>query len=197
MSSVALERWHRERAARLLELVTAQQRLGVTGADPSVAAQQLNWALVLQLSAEFQGFARDLHAHGAETFALWTAGGNSELESILGPLLVRRLQIDRGNATPDSLAEAFGRFGLEWWPALRARDQETFVWEQALRELNAARNAIAHSQLGEIDRLREAGLPLTLATFQRWHAALDGMAGTMDRVLADHLAAVFARPAPW
>lgn len=197
MSSVALERWHRERAARLHELVTAQQLLGGTGVDPSVATQQLNWALVLQLSAEFQGFARDLHAHGVETFASWTASGNAELESVLGPLLVRRLQIDRGNATPDSLAEAFGRFGLDWWPALRARDEHTSAQEQALRELNAARNAIAHSQLGEIDRLREAGLPLTLVTFQRWYVALDEMAGTMDRVLADHLAAIFARPAPW
>lgn len=197
MSSVALERWHRERAARLHELVAAQQRLDGAGAEPGVATQQLNWALVLLLSAEFQGFARDLHALGAETFASWAACGNAQLESILGPLLVRRLQIDRGNATPDSLAEAFGRFGLEWWPALRARDEKTLVREQALRELNAARNAIAHSQLGEIGLLHEAGLPLTLATFERWHAALDGMASTMDGALADHLSAVFARPAPW
>lgn len=197
MASRALERWRQGRFTRLDELVAAHGRVGGTGAGRRTDTQQINWALILQLAAEFQGFARDLHIEGVETFASWTAPTNPRLRTVLVALLTRRLQLDRGNANPESLAEAFERFGLQWWPALRARDQRSQQREHELRQLNTARNAIAHSLHGQIHRLREQGYPLTLATFRRWRASLNGLARTMDMELSHYLGTFFGQPRPW
>jgi len=59
MASAALARWRAERSSRLDELVQAHRRITGAAAGRPTQTQQINWALVLQLAVDFQGFARD------------------------------------------------------------------------------------------------------------------------------------------
>jgi hypothetical protein len=195
--STAYTGWRGERADRLAELVAAHRRVGGTGAGRRTDTEQINWALVLRLSAEFQGFVRDLHTVGAELFALWTSPADPRLATVVANLVTENLKLDRGNATPDAIAQAFNRFGLSWWGALRRRDRRTAARREQLLRLNAARNAIAHSRPAELEPLRAAGYPLTLDTVAVWTRAVGGLAFTMDCELSQHLATLFSRPRPW
>src|SRR2546426_3443884 len=118
MPSMALAGWQGERSGRLDQLLEAHRRIGGTGAGRRTETEQINWALVLRLAGEFQGFARDLHSLGVDRFASWVASGNVQVESVLITLLTRGLKLDTGNAEPASLGDAFNRFGVRWWPAL-------------------------------------------------------------------------------
>jgi hypothetical protein len=195
--SSALHAWRGDSAARLDELFAAHRRVGGSAAGRRTDTQQINWALVLRLSAEFQGLARDLHTIGAETFAQWTAPHDSRLATVVENLLTQGLALDRGNPTPGNVGEAFNRFGLSWWPALQRRDLRTLERQVQLDRLNRARNAIAHSRPAELVPLRDEGYPLTLDTVRRWRQALNGLATTMDAELSQHLATFFAHPRPW
>jgi len=197
VTSTALADWRGSRADRLEELIRAHQRVGGTAAGRRTETQQINWALVLRLAAEFQGFVRDLHTIGADTFAMWAAPRNPQLEGVIGALLTLGLKLDVGNAEPASIGDAFNRFGINWWPALRNRDPLTSQRQSQLTRLNRARNAIAHARLHELESLRRDGYPLTLDTVRTWRSALNGLARTMDAVLAWHLGQFFSRPLPW
>ena len=197
VASTALFTWRVARANRLNELLGAHERVGGAKRGRRTETEQINWALVLRLAAEFQGFARDLHAEGVGTFAEWAAEGNPGLERTVRTSLTVGLKLDRGNAEPGSLGDAFGRLGVDWWPALANRDERTPMRQQQLERLNRARNAIAHARLDELDVLRGEGYPPTLATFRSWRGALSGLAATMDGVLATHLSNLFGRKTPW
>lgn len=197
MASAALDRWRAERSDRLDELVQAHRRITGAAAGRPTETQQINWALVLQLAAEFQGFARDLHVEGVDTFAAWTAGANIGLELTVTTLLTRGLRLDKGNAQPDSLMDAFDRFGLVWWDSLIARDSRSDARRETLWLLNRARNAVAHSDHAAIVKLRAERYPLTLDTFRGWRSSLNALAVTMDVTLSVHLSTMFVRPRPW
>jgi hypothetical protein len=139
--STALDGWRGARSDRLDELVAAHGRVGGTAAGRRTDTEQINWALILRLSAEFQGFVRDLHTLGAEQFSQWTAPADPRLASLIANLLTEGLTLDRGNAAPGAIGEAFNRFGLYWWPALRRRDRRTADRHAQLLRLNRARNA--------------------------------------------------------
>lgn len=197
MASAALSTWRVARARRLDELLGAHERVGGAERGRRTRTEQINWALVLRLAAEFQGFARDLHGEGVGTFAEWAANGNPGLERTVRTSLTVGLKLDRGNAEPGSLGDAFGRLGVDWWPTLANRDERTPLRQQQLERLNRARNAIAHARLDELDILRSEGYPPTLATVRSWRSALSGLATTMDNVLAVHLSNLFGRNTPW
>lgn len=65
MTSAALAGWQEERAERLAQLVDAHQSVGGSGPGRRVGTEQLNWALILRVASEFQGFARQLHTESA------------------------------------------------------------------------------------------------------------------------------------
>lgn len=197
MSSDALDRWRGERADRLDQLFDAHRRVGGSGAGRRTETEQINWALVLRLAAEFQGFSRDLHTRGVDIFADWSSGGTAALGNVVQTLLTRGLKLDTGNAEPGSLGDAFNRFGLAWWPALARRNRFSPARQQQLERLNRARNAIAHARLDELGLLRQEGYPLTLDTVRTWRSALNGLTVTMDVVLARHLGTFFNRTPPW
>ena len=197
MSSPALEQWRTARAARLDELVGAHRRIGGQGAGRRWDTEQINWALVLRLATEFQGFARDIHSLAADVLADWSCGTNAVARDIFVASLTLNRQIDQRNATPSSLGADFGRFGLKFWDELKERDRRTESRQFHLECLNEARNAIVHDEPGKLEALRQRGYPLTLKTIRRWRGSVEALASTMDLVIAQHLAALFGRSSPW
>ena len=61
MSSAALQRWSASRAANLAELLAAHHQVAGRGPGRRYATRQLNYAPIVRLASEFQGFDRDLH----------------------------------------------------------------------------------------------------------------------------------------
>ena len=193
MASEALADWRGDRAARLDELVGAHMRIGGSASGRRWQTEQLNWALILRLAAEFQGFARELHDLGARALAV---GSNGTMAGIVQRSLVLNRDLDRGNAHPAALGSDFGRFGIEWWPQLKRRDARTARRQHHLELLNRARNAIVHSRPAELEQVGREGHRATLATVRRWRSGLDGLAVTMDRVLASDVASLLGGPEP-
>lgn len=196
--SWALLTWHSERSQRLNELVAAHMQVGgMQGPGRRTGTQQLNWALLLRLASEFQGFSRQLHTEGAEFAYAQIAATNRPLAEVTRGNLIRDLAISRGNAHPGALGKDFGRFGLDWWPELTAHDRHTPGRQAHLDRLNAARNAIVHDDTAAIGKMNRGSYPLRLVTYRRWRVALDGLAATMDAVLANHLGRLFGQPPAW
>jgi len=194
VGSDALDGWREERAARLDELFVAHSLIGGSTAGRRWQTEQLNWALILRLAAEFQGFARDLHDLGAQAVA---ASVDGPMLGVVQRSLVLNRQLDRSNAQPSALGADFGRFGVDWWPELTKKDARTTKRQQQLGLLNRARNAIVHSLPTELAMLESEGHPPTLATVKKWRRGLNGLASTMDRVLASHIAQLKNDSAPW
>ncbi len=197
MPSTAFEKWAGERGDRLDSLVQTHALLGPAGVGRRWRTQQINDSLMLRLATEFQGFARELHTEGASFFARNAAAGNRPLESAISTLLTQGRKLDSGNANPGNLGADFGRFGIQWWPAMAARTQRTRSRQEMLDNLNKARNAIVHDNPHEIADLRNEGFPITLKTFVRCRRALNRLAITMDETLALHLDRFFGAGRPW
>jgi hypothetical protein len=197
MTSAALGRWRNDRAARLDELIDAHTRIGGAGPGRRTETQQINWALILRLAGEFQGFCRELHDEAADHFAANSAGANLVLRQQLRTILTRDRSLDHGNAHAGSLGKDFGVFGLLLWANVATLDRHGPSRQTQLDRLNRARNAIAHDLRGELESLRSEGYPTTLRTVDRWRSALDGLATTMDTVVGSYLATLFRGPRPW
>ena len=202
MPSFALERWQGERSTRLDKLFEAHIRIGGTRPGRRALAdeqinQQINAALVLQLAAEFQGFARELYDDMAGAVMRETAQAEPGIVAVLQRYLVEPRALDRGNAHPGALGRDFTRFGIELWPAMIERDPRTKARQAHLERLNQARNAIAHSDEGELAKLRRDGVPITLASARTWRRALDQLTIGMDATLDAYFAAAFGGRRPW
>lgn len=197
MASEAFELWLSERADRLDELEETHREVEGRGAGRRWRTERLNWSLLIHLAAEFQGFCRDLHDLSAEKFAGLASGTNKPLGNVLLTVLTQGRQLDRGNAQSSSLGSDFGRLGMRFWPEMEAVDSRSSNRKDILDKLVEARNAIAHARLGELESLRAEGFPPTLKTVHKARSALNGLASSMDRVLAEHLAVLFDEDLPW
>ena len=152
---------------------------------------------MLRLAGEFQGFARDLHDEASDFFAIHGSGLNSALELQLRILLTDRRQLDRGNAHPGNLGEDFGRLGIKLWPALRLLSTRAGEWNQRLTALNDARNAIAHDDVTKLAAIHNSGYNVgLLTTMRKFHTTTSQLTRAMDRVVGDHLNALFGGR-PW
>ena len=197
MPSPALADWNGQRQNRITELLAAHATIGGPGRGRRWRTSQLNWALTLRLAGEFQGYARDLHSLAVTHFVGSVAQGNRRLGNVLQVQFTRNRDLDHKNATPASLGSDFGRLGLELWPVLRVASPHTQRWQDNLEALNKARNAIAHANQDDLDRLARDGYPIRLQTIMRWHRSLDRLAGTMDDVVADYLDGLLRTGRPW
>jgi hypothetical protein len=80
---------------------------------------------------------------------------------------------------------------------MRVASPHAQSWQDSLEALNTARNAIAHANQDDLDRLARDGYPIVLETIKRWHRKLDLLAGTMDDVVADYLDGLLRTGRPW
>lgn len=182
MPSVSIHRWRTLRAASLNRVEAAHTTVGGSGAGARFAREQLNRSYCVLLAAEFQGFCRDLHDEA--TTAL-VAHLPLSFRVIIAREFARGRQLDRGNASPSTLGNDFTRLGFECWQKFDAAEPRGPRLRRLMEELNAWRNAVAHS---DYDPARLGGtLTLTIARVRRWRRALNRVARVLDRVVADHI----------
>jgi hypothetical protein len=157
--STAYVAWFGQRRARIDQLLLAHQTMGGGGPGRRWHTEQLNWALTLRLAAEFQGFARELHDAAVDHLVVVVAGGNAGLATVLQAGMTTRRQLDRGNASPETLEEDYRRLGLRLWLDLQAASSRVPAWRANLAVLNETRNAIAHADESKLLALRGVGMP--------------------------------------
>jgi hypothetical protein len=147
------------------------------------------------LGAQFQSFARDLHD---EAVAVHVSNANPGQAALLAILLTAGRKLDTGNARKSSLGSDFGRLGFTFIADLNAKGPATSTRLDHLDDLVDFRNAIGHGEEGKIAAFEVSkGISSTKASYQKYRQALNGLAGTMDQVVAERLAAVLAIPKPW
>lgn len=189
MPTDALLRWRSERSAALDSLEAVHAR--VTGKKPGRqhATEHLNSALFLRLAAEFQGFCRDLHTDAVLAIVADPSHvpGSDVRRRIFMSSLRRNRKLDVGNASPSNIGNDFLYLGLTLWADVRARYPTRGPgWNATLEDLNAVRNAIAHSDEAKLVVVR-ARHPLTLRTYRTWRSSLNAAATGFDNVVRAYL----------
>jgi hypothetical protein len=180
MPSNSLRLWQTTRRRELDEVEEAHQSVGGTGPGRRSATLQLNYSYALLLSANFQGFCRDLHTEVA-TYLVDRLTVSS-FHRTLRELFLAGRKLDTGNPNPGNLGSDFNRFGVDFWGEVSALSPNTVARRQRSEELNIWRNAIAHN-----DFSRLGGVRLRIAQVRRWRSACDRLAASFDRVLTSYL----------
>ncbi len=195
MASESLRVWRNDASAAFDEIVNAHQAVGGTRPGRRFLTQQLNYAYTMLLAARFQGFVRALQVQTAEAIAL--GAHNATYGELLRENLTSNRALERHNAQPNSIAEDFGRFGLDVWTEV---DRERMGNDERRKKLSALitwRNAIAHD---DIDAKRAKGalepMTISLGTCRSWRSSLNVLAGSLDKVAADHCKTL-ELPRPW
>jgi hypothetical protein len=184
MPSSSWGRWFGGRAATLADVESAHRAVRGSGAGARTAAQQINQAYAVLLSAQFQGFCRDLHSECAEYLVAPVA--NADHRELLRDNLLFGRRLDRGNPSPGNIGSDFNRLGLLFWSKIEGRGPENLARRLALDALSEWRKAIAHQDFTAA--VVRAGRPnLALAQVRVWRKACDGLARAFDEVLRDHL----------
>lgn len=182
MPSVALQEWLTVRIPRLDEIESAHRSVGGSGPGRRFATQQINQAYAMLLSAQFQGFCRDLHTECARFLARQL--DPTGFEPILYENLVVNRKRDRGNPNPGNIGSDFNRLGLDFWSEVVLRDVRNAQRQQALDRLAEWRNAIAHQ---DFDPSRLGGtIILRLARVRHWRRVCQVLAHSFDEVLEAH-----------
>lgn len=190
MPSVSLRTWNAKRGAALDELEAAHRSLGGAKRGRRYTTQQINQAYAMLLSAQFQGFCRDLHSESADHFVQSVPAG---LQTVLRAVLVQSRKIDQGNQNPGNLGNDYNRFGILFWDEVKARDSRNQARLNQLDDLNKWRNAIAHQDFRAI---MPAPVVLPLKRVRSWRKACNEIAISFDEVMCSHLQAVNGT-APW
>ncbi|MCV7311906.1 hypothetical protein [Mycobacterium paraffinicum] len=187
MSSAALGHWTQERILRIRQLTDAHAMVGGPAPGRRTTTQAINWALVVILCSELQGYFRELHDESADFLAQRVARGRFAYFSLVRNGFTENRQLDRVNAKPESIQSDFNRLGIDLWTEIEARVPSGRHWRLQLSRLNQARNAIAHNNPATLAALAGQGYPLTLQTVNSWRAACVGVTRNADKVVSDRL----------
>ncbi len=189
MASKSLRDWRTDAWAAFDEIENAHKAVGGTKPGRRFVTQQLNYAYTMLLAARFQGFARALQAQTADAVAL--GAHNTTYGELLRENLTSNRALERHNAQPNSIADDFGRFGLDIWTQVDRERRGNDERRRKLWALITWRNAIAHD---DIDAKRAKGalepVTISLGTCRNWRSALNILATSLDKVAADHCQAL-------
>jgi len=191
MPSAALNKWSTFRADVLNDFESARRAVGGSHADPRRAAQQMNQAYAISLSAQFQGFCRDLHDECIAAFlppklsVAWS--------SALGTAASAGRELDKGNPSRESLKRDFKRFGLSFVERVIALNTEQQSRFRSVDKLILWRNAIAHQDFSKPDLGRGT---LWLRWVRLWRRDCSRLAESFDAVMEEHLLLLTGRR-PW
>jgi len=168
---------------------------------PREIGRPIGHAYVLRVVAEFQAFVRDLHDLAAERVVNLATSQAQYRALLIGAATEGRL-IDRGNADLRSIEQDFQRLGIgglngkigalnSRWAHPSGRGDRAYY--QDLIEL---RNALAHGNQVQLDRLRARGIADTVTWARARLPGLDRTGKALDRIVWNHLVSTFGRE-PW
>jgi hypothetical protein len=197
--SFPLERWSGERRAAIDLLARTHRHIGDVGGPgrPPEVGRPLAHAYILRVVAEFQGFVRDLHGLTADRLVAMSQVPTQHHAELVTAITHGR-RLDSGNADLAALREDFKRLGItELRQKLSQQDQRYWTHDQAkLDSLLRLRNALAHGNQTQLDRIRGEGIRDTRSWASRCVPALDRITSALDRVVWDHLRNQFGDD-PW
>lgn len=195
VASNALTEWRTAGLKRLAELETVHAKLTGTGRGRRWGTTQLNRSLFLALAAQFQSYCRDLHD---EAVQVHVSAAITAQQPMLQVLLTQGRKLDTGNPRRSALGSDFVRLGFDFIADLKAEGSPTVDRLDNLEVLLDYRNAIGHGDEAKITSLEAAGrIAATKKSYQQYRKALDGLAGTMNEVVADRLSQVLGVVRPW
>lgn len=184
MPSQALQHWRGTAQDVLAEVVNAHKAVGGTGPGRRWLTQEINYAYVTRLTAQFQGFCRELHSEAARAVSLGVP--SLSLRIVVSQRLTEGRTLDKGNPNAANLGSDFNRFGFNFWEAVRHDHAHSAGRRAKLDGLIEWRNGIVHDDL---ERRRLAGQlnppRLKLSVCRSWHGALDNLAASFDSVMTE------------
>jgi hypothetical protein len=156
---------------------------------------QLNRSLFVALVAQFQSFCRDLHDEAVGVHVTFAA---AEQRGMIRALLTQGRKLDVGNPRSGALGSDFGRLGFSLVDQLRAAGPATGTQIETLDRIAEFRNAVSHGNESQVAALEASGkIKSTLRSYVEHRKELEALATTMDRVVADQLAALLNIASPW
>ena len=201
--SPALAEWFNSRRANVDELIRAHAAVGNAGPGagagrpPKAGTEQINEALVLRITTEFQGFVRDLL--DLTTIKIVRGSGcATQFQAQVIAMGSRDRMIDRGNPHLDAIKKDFGRLGLANVGAdLAATNPKHAEDKAALQTLVELRNAIAHDDRDKLASFASDGITATKGYATTARASLGRIARALDGVAWDYLLQAFPAVHPW
>lgn len=191
MPSVSYRRWATLRTTALDAVEQAHAAIGGAGRGRRGVTQQINRAYAVLLSAEFQGFCKDLHRECVEHLLTIIP---APLHDITRKQFLFNRSLDRGNPSPANIGSDFARFGIKFWDRVTRAEPLAAGWQRLLERLNLWRNAVAHN---DYDPARlGVKMLLTVAEVRSWRLACGRLAQVFDAVLHDHLTGTVGT-SPW
>lgn len=195
VASSALTAWRTDGLERLRELESVHVLATGHGPGRRWGTQQLNRSLFVALMAQFQAYCRDLHDQAVAVNVAAAAPGHQVL---LQTLLTQGRKLDVGNPRKGALGSDFGKFGFAFIADLQAEGADTSRRLDMLEDLVDFRNAVGHGDEAKIDELEATtAIRSTKLSYTRHRQALNALAGTMDRVVAQKLVALLGGNRPW
>lgn len=187
MSSRALQEWRTSRATGLDNLVSIHGLMTNGKPGRQWLTEELNHALITRLSAEFQGFCRDLHDEAIDALVTEKTVQSDAIRQVFRSRIESGRDLDSKNAQPGSLGNDFARLGMTLWDDLYdCYPHKGKRWNAQLTRLNDARNAIAHNSPHKLLAVA-AQQPLTLGSYRRWKTMLNEMSYGLDKVTGSYL----------
>jgi hypothetical protein len=122
--SNAYTEWDSTRRSRFDELLDAHSEMGGKGPGRRWRTEQVNWALVVRLTGEFQGFSRDLHDEASEAlsvraapvgFELWPSLKSKDVQNDLRQQRLKAL-VEARNAISHSNPNGLARLEADGYP---------------------------------------------------------------------------------
>lgn len=195
MASSALADWKTDGLQRLSELENVHADLTGTGRGRRWGTTQLNRSLLVALSAQFQSYCRSLHDEAVEVHI---DAATVAQRPMLQILLTQGRKLDSGNPRRSTLGSDFIRLGFDFVTDLKAKGPATLNRLDKLETMLDYRNAIGHGDESKIVAIEAGGqIAATKASYQRYRQAMNGLASTMDRVVAERLSQVLGIAQPW
>jgi hypothetical protein len=191
MPSRSLQTWRTIRCQALDEIEYAHRGVASSRRGSKFATQQVNYAFVMLLASQFQGFCRELHSECVDRYVQSILPKTRSLAC--REALVRLRVLDRGNANPSSIGADFGVFGFRFWAKVTTLDARNAARQTGLEELNLWRNAIAHQ---DFDSAKLGASTLTVRQVREWRNVCDRLAHAFDEVMRRFLAAELGA-SPW
>jgi len=147
------------------------------------------------LVGQFQGYCRGLHDEAVDVHVTAAATGQQRM---LRTLLTQARKLDSQNPRRAALGSDFGRLGFSFIDELKVAQATAARDLDDLEVLIDYRNAIGHGDEAAVASIEAAGVvKATKAAYTARRGSVDRLAGNMDDVVADKLAALLGIPKPW